>query len=399
MFVFSELVAVQINSTWKFFPYPIIAMNYVKAIPFNQEGGDGQFDKFDQILGYGMIESEENNVKVYNLYAVTNTTLVKIAYWHDSEMNVMMLLSVEKSINEGYELDGNLVRSMLSQTDFVVSCADCTKPSVQWYDHKLNLVNNKAVNQSTTTAYELAVYDQTDGITIQTFITSNETIQIVLEVHNWLGKHYYQEEEPYRFQGMSDGTQVSIGKGLSYLVWKQSNEPFLKILPVCENDAKFDPQTKACLTCTEGLRSWGLQDNECVSCAAIWLKGKDYFTWTLYEELCSIGNTKSSMLMVFVPIISVALTCLICWRTRDNGLKGLKMFKQSKLREGKQRPIRGYNRARPRREQEPSDDEEIQVPKMSMEFGGNDQRLQSQVGAEVSKDWKEAQEDSQNLEG
>ena len=77
-----------------------------------------------------MIESEENNVQVYNLYAVTNTTLVKIAYWHDSEMNVMMLLSVEKSINEGYELDGNLVRSMLSQTDFVVSCADCTKPSV-----------------------------------------------------------------------------------------------------------------------------------------------------------------------------------------------------------------------------------------------------------------------------
>ena len=191
MYVFSELVAVQINSTWKFFPYPIIAMNYVKAIPSNLEGGDGQFDKFDQILGYGMMESEENNLKVYNLYAVTNTTLVKISYWYNSEMNIMMFQSAEKSIKEGFELDGNLVRAMLSQTDFVVSCADCTKPSVQWYDHKLNLVNNKTVNQSTTTAYELAVYDQTDGITIQTFITSNETIQIVLEVHNWLGKHYY----------------------------------------------------------------------------------------------------------------------------------------------------------------------------------------------------------------
>ena len=98
MFVFSELVAVKINSTWKFFPYPIIAMNYVKAIPFNQEGGDDQFDKFDQILGYGMIETEENNAKVYNLYAVTNTTLVKIAYWYNSEMNIMMLMSVEKNI-------------------------------------------------------------------------------------------------------------------------------------------------------------------------------------------------------------------------------------------------------------------------------------------------------------
>ena len=61
-----------------------------------------------------MIESEENNVKVYNLYAVTNTTLVKIAYWHDSELNNMMMISAEKSINEGLKLDGTLVRAMLS---------------------------------------------------------------------------------------------------------------------------------------------------------------------------------------------------------------------------------------------------------------------------------------------
>ena len=219
----------------------------------------------------------------------------------------------------------------------------------------------------------------------------------MLEVHNWLGKHYYQEEEPYLLQGLTNATQISIGKGSSYLVWKQSDEPFLKILPVCENDARFDPKSKACLTCTEGLRSWGLQDSECVSCSAIWLQGKDYFTWTLYEELCSVGNTKSSMLMVFVPIVSLALTIILCCNTRENGMKGFKLFKQSKLREGKQRPIRGYNRARPRRE--PEEDEELVQPKYSMEFENNDPRARSEVGAEVSKDWKEAQEDSQNLEG
>ena len=65
---------------------------------------------------------------------------------------------------------------------------------MQWYDHDFNLVSNKTLNQSSTTPYELAVYDQNDGITIQNFITGNDKIQIVLEVHNWLGKHYYQEE-------------------------------------------------------------------------------------------------------------------------------------------------------------------------------------------------------------
>ena len=96
------------------------------------------------------------------------------------------------------------------------------------------------------------------------------------------------------------------------------------------------------------------------------------------------------MLMIFVPIISLALAIILCCKTRENGLKGLKLFKTSKLREGKQRPVKGYNRARPRREPEPELDEEQILPKMSMEFGENDPRLRSEVGAEVSKDWKEA---------
>ena len=148
-------------------------------------------------------------------------------------MNIITFNTTEVNITQGFEFDGSLVRAALSQTDFVISCADCSNPTVQWYDHDFNLVSNKTLNQSSTTPYELAVYDQNDGITIQNFITGNDKIQIVLEVHNWLGKHYYQEEQPYQLQGMTNTTQVSIGKGSSYLVWKQSDEPFLKILPVC----------------------------------------------------------------------------------------------------------------------------------------------------------------------
>ena len=40
MFVFTEFVAVKIQSTWRFFPYPLIAMNYVRSVDFYTEEGD-----------------------------------------------------------------------------------------------------------------------------------------------------------------------------------------------------------------------------------------------------------------------------------------------------------------------------------------------------------------------
>ena len=35
LFVFDDVVAAKIGTEFKFFPYPLVAMNYVDEIPFN----------------------------------------------------------------------------------------------------------------------------------------------------------------------------------------------------------------------------------------------------------------------------------------------------------------------------------------------------------------------------
>ena len=101
-------------------------MNYVRAVDFYTEEGDDQWSKFDQILGYGMLEEQRETGKSYNLYAVTNTTIAKVSYMFDSESNSMTYSVIEKNITDQFILDGSLVKAELSKTDFVISCADCS---------------------------------------------------------------------------------------------------------------------------------------------------------------------------------------------------------------------------------------------------------------------------------
>ena len=73
-----------------------------------------------------MLEEEVDAGKSYNLYAVTNTTIAKISYMFDPESNTMTYSVVEKNVTDEFILDGSLVRAALSETDFVISCADCS---------------------------------------------------------------------------------------------------------------------------------------------------------------------------------------------------------------------------------------------------------------------------------
>ena len=175
-------------------------------------------------------------------------------------------------------------------------------------------------------------------------------------------------------------------------------------MPACSNDARFDPDRKACVFCTEGTRSWGLQSEECVSCARIWLSGNDNFSWTLYTQLCKDGATKSTLLMIAIPVLSIALICCLCHNTKENGLKGVRFFPKTKEKRGAQKPTRGYNRARPRREKIPEEDpEDMMGADHDMEFDQNepDYRLRQSAGAtNNSQDWKEGDSvDGQGLEG
>ena len=60
----------------------------------------------------------------------------------------------------GFEYSGTLVRAELTMGDFIVSCSDCTTPSVNWYDHDLELIHTIQMQKSIYSAYELAAYDQ-----------------------------------------------------------------------------------------------------------------------------------------------------------------------------------------------------------------------------------------------
>ena len=44
--------------------------------------------------------------------------------------------------------------------DFIVSCADCSSPSVKFYDHNLDLIHTMDVDKTVHSAYELAAHDQ-----------------------------------------------------------------------------------------------------------------------------------------------------------------------------------------------------------------------------------------------
>jgi len=54
--------------------------------------------------------------------------------------NKMMHHAFEKDLSEeSTYFDGSLMRATVTFEDFVVSCADCTNATVQWFDHDLDL--------------------------------------------------------------------------------------------------------------------------------------------------------------------------------------------------------------------------------------------------------------------
>lgn len=92
-------------------------------------------------------------------------------------------------------------------------------------------------------------------------------------------------------------------------------------MPACENDSFFDKESFECVKCEDGLKSWGLQSEECVSCIRIWWwRSTDDYSRASYENLCTSGLVKSAMLFILVPFLSIVAAVCICLVTRDSGL-------------------------------------------------------------------------------
>ena len=76
-----------------------------------------------------MQQKTDADVTSYELFGLLNASLVKVMYQYDAVENKMSYSTLEKNLTD-IQLDGTLVRAVVSRTDFVISCADCTNSSV-----------------------------------------------------------------------------------------------------------------------------------------------------------------------------------------------------------------------------------------------------------------------------
>ena len=259
------------------------------------------------------------------------------------------------------QYNGTFIRAVVTLSDFIVSCGDCTNSTVDFYDHDLDLIHTMEVEKTVDSAYEIAAYDQ-DSASLQTYIAGGDQIKIMLQVTDSKGRHYFNEEETlytFPYSNSSEEGSITMGKGESYLVFKDSASDVLQIMPACQNNARLDTNSFECVPCDEGTRSWGLQSTECQPCIRIWLAGgTDEYKRALYERLCREGSVKSTILLIAVPILSLALIICLCRNTRDNGWARSVFFNPAPIRKSNAtyKAPRGYTKA------DIEDDHEIKAP-------------------------------------
>ena len=61
-----------------------------------------------------------------------------------------------------------------------------------------------------------------------------------------------------------------MAKSGDFLVMKQSSQRTLGLVPICSYKYSFDADSFSCLPCERGLKSYGLQEDECISCMRAW---------------------------------------------------------------------------------------------------------------------------------
>jgi hypothetical protein len=73
-----------------------------------------------------------------------------------------------------------------------------------------------------------------------------------------------------------------MGKSDNYLVFKETEDPRLTIMPICSPYAKFDNSTFTCEPCQGNTRSFGRQDDSCSPCLSMRLESEDDFEFYLF---------------------------------------------------------------------------------------------------------------------
>ena len=73
------------------------------------------------------------------------------------------------------------------------------------------------------------------------------------------------------------------------------------------------------------MKSYGLQEDECITCMRAWIKGNNNdFRAAQYQQFCHDGAESSIILFSLVPVLTLGLGIICCCCHRGNGIKGNK---------------------------------------------------------------------------
>ena len=74
-------------------------------------------------------------------------------------------------------------------------------------------------------------------------------------------------------------------------------------MPLCPINSIYSSDSFSCRVCDNGLKSYGLQSNECLTCYGLWFDGNSNdFRDAQYEAMCKDGRVKSITVFFLAPI-------------------------------------------------------------------------------------------------
>lgn len=209
-----------------------------------------------------------------------------------------------------------------------MTTADAEDPAILFFDHEWGLLEEFSLVRQDESPYNIEVYEVPEMGTMQVFVAGKDTISVIEMVKHENGETMFQitlsafesyEEQEY------DTDQTYIAKSSDFLIIKQSNRRSLGLMPICQYKYIYEQDSYQCAPCERGLKSYGLQDDKCITCMRAWLQGtNDEFKQAQYQQFCHDGYEFSVVLFAVVPSLTclLALVCCICHR--GNGIKGEK---------------------------------------------------------------------------
>lgn len=166
LYVLNEVVAVrlqiqtgsgnsiQTTHQFKFYEKPLVAGNFGLEIDVAANvaiNGDG--------LAYSMARDPESRTAdaLVDLYVVDQLLFQRYQFAYNMETRMINVTPTSESISS---MDGTLVRMETAFDAVIISCADCSQPSVNIYHRNMQLSQSFDYPKQESDPYNLAIHEQ-----------------------------------------------------------------------------------------------------------------------------------------------------------------------------------------------------------------------------------------------